>query len=66
MRTLAVPAVLMSALKRKINIGIMYPSAEYRLPSSLHFAESDVIGGIVRARSVHKVGYGHNCDWAAA
>jgi hypothetical protein len=24
------------------------------------------IGGVVRARSVHKVGYGHNCDWAAA
>jgi hypothetical protein len=37
-----------------------YPSAEYRLPASLHFAESDAIGGVVRARSVHKVGYGHN------
>jgi len=43
-----------------------FPSAEYRLPASLHFAESDVIGVAVRARSVHKVGYGHNCDWAAA
>jgi hypothetical protein len=43
-----------------------YPSAEYRLSFSLHFAEPAVIGGVVRARSVHKVGYGHNCDWAAA
>jgi hypothetical protein len=25
-----------------------------------------VILGVVRARSVHKVGYGHNYDWAAA
>jgi hypothetical protein len=29
-------------------------------------AESDVILGVVRARSVHKVGNGHNCDWATA
>src|SRR5665647_203726 len=43
-----------------------YPSAEGRLPESLHFAESDVILGVVRARSVHKIGYGPNCDWAAA
>ena len=42
-----------------------YPSAEDRLPKSLHFAESDVIIGVVRARSVHKVCYGHNCDEAA-
>jgi hypothetical protein len=42
-----------------------YPSAECRLPNSLHFAESDVIIGVVRARSVHEVGYGHGCDWAA-
>jgi hypothetical protein len=42
------------------------PSAEERLPKSLHFAESDVINGVVRARSVHKVGYGHNRDWATA
>jgi hypothetical protein len=34
-------------------------SAEDRLPKSLHFAESDVIIGVVRVRSVHKVGYGH-------
>src|SRR5664279_3870262 len=38
-----------------------YPYAEDRLPESLHFAESDVILGVVRARSVHKIGYGHNC-----
>jgi hypothetical protein len=43
-----------------------YPSAESRLPESLHFAESDVIVGVVRVRSVHKVVYGHNGDWAAA
>ena len=43
-----------------------YPFAEDRLPESLHFAEFDVIVGVVRGRSVHKVGYGHNCDWAAA
>jgi hypothetical protein len=43
-----------------------YPSAQGRLPESLHFAESDVILGAVRARSVHKAGYGHNCDRAAA
>jgi hypothetical protein len=41
------------------------PSAEYRLPKSLHFAESDVIIGVVRERSVHKVGYGHKWDWEA-
>ena len=38
-------------------------SAEDRLPKSLHFAESDVIIGVVRARSVHEVGYGHKWDW---
>src|SRR5664280_1708360 len=37
-------------------------SGQGRLPESLHFAESAVILGVVRARSVHKVGYGHNCD----
>ena len=41
------------------------PSAEDRLPKSLHFAESDVIIGVVRARSVHEVGYGHKWDWEA-
>src|ERR1035437_10247589 len=44
------------------HVGHLYPSAEGRLPESLHFAESDVILGVVRARSVHKIGYGHNCD----
>jgi hypothetical protein len=56
-------------LRQQINVlrrANPYPSAEYRLPASLHFGESDAIGGVVRARSVHKVGYGHNCDWAAA
>ena len=43
-----------------------YPSAEGRLPESLHFAEFDVIVGVVRVRSVHKVVYGHNGDWGAA
>src|SRR6266516_423773 len=33
-------------------------SAECRLPESLHFTECDVILGVVRARSVHKIGYG--------
>src|SRR5260221_13640246 len=41
-------------------------SAECRLPESLHFTECDVILGVVRARSVHKIGYGHNRDWPAA
>jgi hypothetical protein len=27
--------------------------------------ESDVIIGVVRARSVHEVGYGHKWDWEA-
>jgi hypothetical protein len=31
----------------------------------VHLAECDVMLGILRARSVHKIGYGHNCDWAA-
>jgi hypothetical protein len=44
---------------------VMSPSAEDRLPKSLHFAESDVIIGVVRARSVHEVGYGHKWDWEA-
>jgi hypothetical protein len=44
----------------------LYPPAERRLPKSVDFAESDVIRGIVRARSVHKDGNGHNCDWSAA
>jgi hypothetical protein len=34
-------------------------SAEYRLLASLDFAESDAIDGVVEARSVHKIGYGH-------
>jgi len=42
-----------------------FPSAEERLPKSLHFAESDVNIGVVRARSVHEVGYGHKWDWEA-
>jgi hypothetical protein len=50
-------------LSHKLNDS--FPSAEGRLPESLHFAESNVILGVVRARSVHKVGSGHNCDWAA-
>jgi hypothetical protein len=41
-------------------------SARDRLPESRHFAECDVIFGVVRARSVHKGGYGHNGDRAAA
>src|SRR5262245_21223409 len=41
------------------------PSAEDRLPKSLHFAESDVIMGVVRAGSVHAGGYGHKWDWEA-
>jgi hypothetical protein len=41
-------------------------SGQGRPPESLHFAESDVILGGVRARSVHKVSYGHNCNRAAA
>ena len=43
------------------------PSAECRLPESVHFAESDVILGVVRARSVHKVVSAvstHETDWA--
>ena len=45
---------------------LMLASAECRLPESLHFTECDVILGVVRARSVHKIGYGHNRDWSAA
>ena len=45
---------------------IALASAECRLPESLHFTECDVILGVVRARSVHKIGYGHNRDWSAA
>jgi alanine racemase len=41
------------------------PSAEGRLPKWFHFAESDVIIGVERARSVHEVGYGHKWDWEA-
>jgi hypothetical protein len=41
------------------------PFAEDRLSKSLHFAESDVLIGVVRARSVHEVGYGHKWDWEA-
>jgi hypothetical protein len=29
----------------------MYPSAEYRLPASLDFAESDAIGGVVSLKN---------------
>ena len=43
----------------------LFPSAENRLPKSLHFAEFEVIIGVVRARSVHEVGYGHKWDWEA-
>src|SRR3977135_4629081 len=49
-----------------LQIAFLSPSAECRLPESVHFAESDVILGVVRARSVHKVGNGHNSDRAAA
>ena len=45
--------------------GSLSPSAEDRLPKLLHFAEFDVIIGVVRARSVHEVGYGHKWDWKA-
>jgi hypothetical protein len=53
-------------IRYAVDVAATYPYAEGRLPESLHFAESDVILGVVRARSVHKIGYGHNCDWAAA
>ena len=39
-----------------------YPSAEGRLPEEAYFAESDVIIGEVRVRSVHKGGNGHKFD----
>jgi hypothetical protein len=42
-----------------------YPFAEDRLPESLHFAESDVIVGVVRGEKCPQ-SRGHNCDWAAA
>src|ERR1700739_3378799 len=52
---------------KKKRAGCRFPSAEGRLSESLHFAESDVILGVVRARrSVHKVGYGHNHGQAAS
>jgi hypothetical protein len=41
-------------------------SAQDRLPESRHFVECDVIFGVVRRRSVHKAGYGHNRARAAA
>ena len=41
------------------------PSAKGRLPECLHFAESEVMLGVVRGRSVHKFRYGHNFGWAA-
>ena len=41
-------------------------SAQDRLAGWLHLAECDVILGVVRAGSVHKIGYGHNGDWASA
>jgi transposase len=37
-------------------------SAEGRLPESVYFAECDVFLDLGRARSVHKVGNGHNCE----
>ena len=40
--------------------------ARDRLPESRHFAECGVIFGAMRARSVHKACYGHNCDGASA
>jgi IS30 family transposase len=40
--------------------------AESRLPRSAYFVECDPIFGVGRARSVHKAGYGHNRDGAAA
>ena len=70
-KPLSVRALLKSlGLERRIDKtsrlrGMMSPSAEDRLPKSLHFVESDVIIGVVRARSVHEVGYGHKWHWEA-
>jgi hypothetical protein len=41
-------------------------SAEDRLPESQHFAECEVILGVVRVKSVHKAGYGHKWERAAS
>ena len=48
-----------------VTVGSTSPSAEDRLPKSFHFAESNLIIGVVRARSVHEVGYGHKWHWEA-
>src|SRR5207249_4101659 len=41
---------------RSVRAFVQLASAECRLPESLHFTECDVILGVVRARSVHKIG----------
>ncbi len=55
---------LIARIKR-LQGNALSPSAEDRLPKSLHLSETDVILGVVRARSVHEVGYGHKWDWEA-
>src|SRR5205807_8540307 len=62
----SVPKILGDANASVGGFGAALASAECRLPESLHFTECDVILGVVRARSVHKIGYGHNRDWSAA
>ena len=44
-----------------------FPSAsgESRLPEALHFTENDVDPGVMRARNIHKGGYGRNPNWEA-
>lgn len=41
-------------------------SAEDRLPESIRFGECEAILGVMRAGSVHKAGYGHKWQAAAA
>ena len=41
------------------------PPRRTAFPNSFISPRSDVIIGVVRARSVHEVGYGHKWDWEA-
>ena len=58
-------ALIIETLLVIASMAYRFPPAENRLPKSLHFAEFEVIIGVVRARSVHEVGYGHKWSWEA-
>ena len=58
--------MVVQALAIALVNAMTYPSGGGRLVELPNIALSDLIPGDERVRSVHKIDYGHDRDWATA